>query len=303
MQFPVNLVKQPLKRGAGMLAAGLSFITRRTADDRQACIFCYHRVAPREVSDAFLDDWNVPPDAFKCHIATLAKQAECVRLQDLPDRLRSSRPVQKPLACVTFDDGYSGVYTYALPVLKHFGVPATLFLPARWIGSTEPFPFDRWGRKFARRVSADAWRPLSLAQIRECIESGLISIGSHSMDHRDASRATAFELRHEAEASRRLLENLLPGHVVDAYAYPYGSQRLGQVPTEYVEFVRAAGYRIAVTTELGLARATNDPLRLPRVEANGSDGESVMRAKLAGSLLPYMITDALRIPRRGHHAG
>jgi hypothetical protein len=121
------------------------------------------------------------------------------------------------------------------------------------------------------------------------------------MDHRDGSRTAISELRREAEESRRVLEKLIPGRTVDSYAYPYGSPRLGQVHPAYIDVVRAAGYRLAVTTELGLARATDDPLLLPRVEAHASDGPSVIRAKLAGSLLPYVMTDALRFPRRSHH--
>ena len=82
------------------------------------------------------------------------------------------------------------------------------------------------------------------------------------------------------------------------YSYPYGSRRLGQVSDDYVEAVREAGYSFAVTTDLGIARADSDPLALPRIEANAVDSAPVLRAKAAGILAPYRLTDMLRRAER-----
>ena len=42
----------------------------------------------------------------------------------------------KDTVCVTFDDGYSDVYTNALPILKKYGIKATVFLITDQLGGT-----------------------------------------------------------------------------------------------------------------------------------------------------------------------
>lgn len=86
-----------------------------------------------------------------------------------------------------------------------------------------------------------------------------IAIESHSASHeiltgvpRELART---ELKHSLEALRAR------GHARHALlAYPSGA-----FDGEIVEIARSAGYRAAVTTEVGLASADDDPLRLPRV--------------------------------------
>ena len=62
--------------------------------------------------------------------------------------------------------------------------------------------------------------------------------------------------------------------------------------------VKDAGYRLAVTFDLGRVTANSDPYLLPRVEAHGLDGPAVIRAKVLGSLAPYRLTDRLRRAER-----
>ena len=41
-----------------------------------------------------------------------------------------------------------------------------------------------------------------------------------------------------------------------------------------------------------------DPLRMPRIEAHGVDGEAIIRTKVLGTLAPYRLTDSLRQAQR-----
>src|SRR5690606_40388206 len=71
-----------------------------------------------------------------------------------------------------------------------------------------------------------------------------------------------FSLHDALPILRRSLEILRArGHARHALlAYPSGA-----FDDAVVELARRAGYRAAVTTEVGLACAATDPLRLPRV--------------------------------------
>jgi peptidoglycan/xylan/chitin deacetylase (PgdA/CDA1 family) len=51
------------------------------------------------------------------------------------------------------------------------------------------------------------------------------------------------------------------------FAYPFG-----HFTDETVELVQRAGYSSAVTVLPGVARASDDPLRLPRILVNGERG-------------------------------
>jgi peptidoglycan/xylan/chitin deacetylase (PgdA/CDA1 family) len=46
------------------------------------------------------------------------------------------------VVALTFDDGYRGVYTRAFPVLREYGLPATVFLVTERIGSAAPLWWD-----------------------------------------------------------------------------------------------------------------------------------------------------------------
>lgn len=56
----------------------------------------------------------------------------------LDDALRAhwSGGLERPTACITFDDGYLNNRTAALPVLERLGIPATIYLATGMIGTT-----------------------------------------------------------------------------------------------------------------------------------------------------------------------
>jgi peptidoglycan/xylan/chitin deacetylase (PgdA/CDA1 family) len=258
----------------------------------------YHRVADVGFVDPDLDDWNVGPDIFAQHIAALSECAEFVRLEDVPERLRSSNLPVKPLVCLTFDDGYASVFTQALPVMVRHRTPATVFVVTRYVGSTEPMPFDGWGQMHRERTPPEVWRAATWEELQTAVQTGLVSVASHSHQHQDGRSCDAQQLIEEAQRSRAILQGRLNGGAGAAYAYPYGSTRLGQVPPAYVAAVRQAGYELAVSTDLGLADRESDRYKLPRVEAHALDSPAVLCAKVLGALAPYYFTDRLRRAKR-----
>lgn len=290
-------VKRVLKRSAGWAAVGLEPFVPRSTNPR-ACVLVYHRVANIDFVDPQHDDWNVSSRQFEKQIRALADFAEIVPLERLPDRLRDETPCTKPIVCVTLDDGYATCYTEVLPVLQRYGVHATMFVVTDAIGRNGPLAFDGWSRKNFRNVPPEVCRSMNWQEVDECVSSGLVSIGSHSHTHRKGTESSSSDFREEAERSRSVLVQRLGASHASMYAYPYGASRLGFVPDEYTSAVKMAGFRMAVSTDLGMATSESDLFMLPRVEAHTLDQPWVLRAKSHGALAPYHALDRLRSARR-----
>lgn len=106
---------------------------------------------------------------------------------------RSALP-PKPIM-VTFDDGFASNYHYAFPVLKKFGMAATIFVTP-----------DTESENFKKYESTDS--PLSVAQLCEMSANG-ISIQSHGMTHRYLMGLDADTVRWELLESKQVLEKIV----------------------------------------------------------------------------------------------
>ena len=176
----------------------LSQLFTEVAASPRACIFYYHRIADVGFVDAQVDDWNVTPKQFERQIATLVSLSDIVPLSELPHRLNTGATSHKPIACLTFDDGYANFHSEVLPILKRYQVPATAFVVTSSVGSPDPLPFDHWAGRNAGRTRPDAWRPLNWRELENCVSSGLVTIGAHSHRHRKGSECTPAQLTEEA---------------------------------------------------------------------------------------------------------
>lgn len=287
------VVKRAIKRAAGWVAVAIDKC-HLPDGHKSVCILMYHRTADLKFIDTQYDDWNVPPDTFERQMAALCEYADFVPLIELPKLLRSNEPRFKPMACVTFDDGYANFRTNALPVLREYGIPATVFVVTSLVGRDQPMPFDAWSRKNAASFPSEASRSMDWKELERCIQSGLVTVGSHSHTHAKGSDCSPSQMLEEAEQSHHeLLTHLGPDHCL-AFAYPYGSVRLGEVTGAYVRAVREVGYQMAVTTDVSLVEPDCDPLLLPRIEVHALDSPSTVQAKVSGRIAPYFVTERLR---------
>lgn len=108
-------------------------------------ILMYHRVA-----DIPVDPWGlaVHPARFEEQIACLKRLRHVVHLHELLQLKLSRASSDKPLAAVTFDDGYYDVYSNAWPVLQRHDCPMTLFITTGIIGTDREFWWDAVARVF-----------------------------------------------------------------------------------------------------------------------------------------------------------
>lgn len=112
----------------------------------------YHRIAD-DPDDPY--SLCVSPERFAQQLEVLVSRARVVPLDEVrpPGRL--------PAVALTFDDGYADNLLDALPVAEHFGVPFTVFVTSRMLGSTTGFWWDRLARALVRadRVAASVRFP------------------------------------------------------------------------------------------------------------------------------------------------
>jgi len=96
--------------------------------------------------------------------------------------LAARKSGSSPRRCVllTFDDARANFHHDALPALRATGAHATLFVPTLWVSAQRPAAAERF---------------MSWSQLRECLGSGLVDIGSHAHRHAlvyDGERLTGF---------------------------------------------------------------------------------------------------------------
>jgi len=99
--------------------------------------------------------------------------------------MKGDLKLPKKSIMLTFDDGYLDNWVYAYPILKKYGVKATIFINPEFVDpstSLRPNLEDVW----AGKISFQNLKPagfLSWTEMREMERSGLIDIQSHALTH------------------------------------------------------------------------------------------------------------------------
>jgi len=128
---------------------------------RKILVLGYHDLYADAVDpvDNF-DGLRVGRDRFERQMRYVAARYHVVPLDQLLDPSVSSRD-GKPLAAITFDDGYKNVYHVAYPVLRQLGLPATVFvIPDFSLHGRMPW----WER--LRALVAGTRRPVAIVPIQ-----------------------------------------------------------------------------------------------------------------------------------------
>jgi peptidoglycan/xylan/chitin deacetylase (PgdA/CDA1 family) len=214
------------------------------------------------------DEFTIGPNALREQLALIRSIYEIRRLADVTTCLLQ-RKSQRQLA-LTFDDAYEDFYENAYPILQELWLPCTVFVPTGYVGKA-----SEWnnGKGIALR------RIMGRERLRELASSSLLDFGSHSVDHLSMRRLSTEQMRRQAVDSKHALEDLLSRPVV-SFAYPYGTMDDFSKATRAE--LRAAGYKIAVTSRWGTMNRVSDLLALKRIFFRHSDGTSEVIAKAEG---------------------
>jgi peptidoglycan/xylan/chitin deacetylase (PgdA/CDA1 family) len=87
-------------------------------------------------------DWCfLPVERFERQMEYLVRYFDVVHLEDA--FAAGPRRSDRPLACVTFDDGFGSIYEFAMPTLERLRIPTTVYLVTDLVDSCETVWFAR----------------------------------------------------------------------------------------------------------------------------------------------------------------
>jgi len=139
---------------------------------------------------------------------------------------------------ITFDDGYIDNYTNAYPILKKYGLRATIFIIPSFISAYPGY--------------------MTWEQLKEMDANG-ITLESHTLTHPKLEELPDDEIRAELLNSKNLLEEQL-GHPIEFLAYPTGTYNL-----HIAGIAKDAGYKGAFTIKYGVVDGGSNFFALERV--------------------------------------
>lgn len=117
-------------------------------------VLAYHRIdepgtaANRDLSPALIDAY---PAGFEAQMRWIAGRYNVISGWQLVESLRNGKPLPARALMITFDDGYSCFQETALPILRRYGLPVTLFAPTAFTSNPQmPFWWDTLHRVLDR---------------------------------------------------------------------------------------------------------------------------------------------------------
>ena len=201
------------------------------AQESSISTFVYHRFG-----DDRFPSTNIKLEQFEAHLKYLKdNDYEVLTLSEGLKRLKNRNRFPKT-AILTIDDGYKSFYENAIPLLKKYGFPATLFVNTETIGAGDFMD----------------WPELKVAQ-----EAG-VEIGNHSHNHAYFLNHVISEFEADLITSELAFEANL-GKIPTVFAYPYG-----EWSPQMAELLQRKGYIGAVAQNSGILYKEAPQFHLPR---------------------------------------
>ncbi len=215
-------------------------------------IVMYHYVEyVKDQGDTIRKSLDIIPSVFEKELKMLNdNQYKTIFVKEVPKILSGDTPYSSRSAVLTFDDGYEDFYTDVFPLLKKYKVKATVYIVDDFIG-----------RKGF----------LNEKEIKEIIDSNLVEIGSHTLDHFYLKKSPKSIATKQIIDSKKILENKF-NIKIETFAYPFGAFDQYSLDT-----VRSAGYTAAVSVIPGIWQSGNNLFYLSRFRAGSFSYDNIIK--------------------------
>lgn len=233
-------------------------------------VFTFHRI-----TNVCRDGMTVDPGQFRAQLDYVLRTHDVVMLEEALQLLQNGSKLKRPVAVLTFDDGYSSVYEHAFPVMTELGVAGSCFVTTGLVGTDKRFLHD---------VANPARPALSVMGWDEIVNLCMTgwSVGGHGMTHARLSqcdgRQATMELEHPIEVLRMTL-----GLEEVPWAFPFGGP--DDFTAENVQKVRELGYTAAFSNWGGENLPPADPYGLMRIDIGGDHDTLTWKMRVHGMAL------------------
>lgn len=182
---------------------------------RQVPVLMYHAVSDQTWG---LEGLFLSPSDMEAQLKYLTENGyDPIFFSDLPHLDQYKKPV-----ILTFDDGYNNNYTDLYPLLQKYNVKATIFVIPSSVGGQYS---------------------MTAAQIKEMADSGLVSIQSHTQDHKELASLSADQQKQQFAQSQLAIARMT-GRIPSVLSYPsgsYDSNTLSLAPEYFDMAVKSRG--------------------------------------------------------------
>lgn len=160
------------------LLAAAAYALRKLHQRAPVPVIVYHSVSP-------LPDWlpwgqntSVRPEVFERHLRCLVRKGWTVySIEAFQSARARGLTLPDKSVMVHLDDGYLDNWVAAVPILRRYGVPATIFVSADFIDPSEAI-------RPTADDGGDAWQGyMNAAELRALEADPLIEIACHGADH------------------------------------------------------------------------------------------------------------------------
>jgi peptidoglycan/xylan/chitin deacetylase (PgdA/CDA1 family) len=260
--FPTRLEARLRQIAKGIAAIAILAVVRPIRDlwrtvrgSHPVRVFTFHRV-----TDICRDGMTVAPAVFRAQLAYVRAHHEVVPIERAIEILRAGAPLRRPVAALTFDDGYLSVFEAARPAMQEFGVPGCCYVSTGLVGTSRRFEHD------AAHPLKEQFGVMSWEQVETLKREGW-SIGGHTVNHARLSTLDSPTLRQELEEPLRVLDQRL-GLKHISMAYPFGQQ--ADITAEGMQLAASLGYTACCSDFGGENFPSAGTFHIQRIELGGS---------------------------------
>jgi peptidoglycan/xylan/chitin deacetylase (PgdA/CDA1 family) len=209
-------------------------------------VVLFHRVT----DEIPVDGLTVSTAWFRGFCELMRDRFHVVPLAELHRLLMSGATPPLRTVAITFDDCYRD-NLFAARVLAEHRLPATFFVPTRYVDTDHVFPWD---------IDLKPMANLTWDDLKEMQHLGH-EIGSHTVSHPDLGVLDRADARSELADSKKMLEGRLQ-RPVRWFAYPFGGP--SNFRPEYWPLAKELGYEACFSAMSGFIQPHHRGQILPR---------------------------------------